>query len=316
MKPRATLLFTGTWVVALAVAWVAACTKSESGLNADEGLSPKEIELRDEYLAEVEVGRDMAGRLLGFYGSVGDEALLGYLNQVGNYVASYSDFPDRRYMFAILETESINAFACPGGYILVTLGTMRNIETEAELAAVLGHEIAHVGKRHMFNTLKQMRKDELDKNAEAGEKAMRDSMAIKMRRRPKQEKTGLGAKVAQYLSNTTGGLNVLTAAKAGMNLIMEKGIAPQLEFEADREGVKYAIRAGYDPRGMLAYLSRVKRSQKKKPRVSKTHPSFGDRISSVKVVLKKLKANEIIGATGTKRLNKVRQDLPEKKEES
>jgi beta-barrel assembly-enhancing protease len=293
---------------------VFSCTQKDKGGGIEETLTDKERKALVEYRAEVEIGRDMAGRLLSFYGTVEGDNLIGYINQVGSYVGSYSDAPDRRYMFAILESESVNAFACPGGYILLTLGTLRAAKNEAELAAVLGHEVAHVGKEHMLKTLKSMDKKKLEENAKAGEKASAQSQGVRMRKRPKVEATGVGAAVAKYLSSTAGaGINILQAAKAGMNLILEKGLDKKLEYEADHEGVKYAIRAGYAPRAMLAFLSRAQAKQSASvERLEKTHPSMGKRKSRIKKLLVKLNAKEIIGAKGTKRLKKMKKWLPEK----
>ena len=98
----------------LLLATLSGCTKAQKSKDAtNPKLSESEAKAMDEYRAEVEVGRNMAGRLLGYYGIIDDDKLVAYVNQVGNYVASYSDFPERKYMFAILKHESVNAFACP-----------------------------------------------------------------------------------------------------------------------------------------------------------------------------------------------------------
>jgi predicted Zn-dependent protease len=297
----------------LVMSLVFACTHKEKTSSPEAALTEKEREALEEYKAEVEIGRDMAGRLLSFYGTLDDENLLGYLNQVGGYVGSYSDDPDRRYMFAVIRSESINAFACPGGYILITLGTLRNVRNEAELAAVLGHEVAHVGKKHMIQTLKSMNEKELDDNAKEGEAAENASAAVKMRKRPKVEETKVGNTLVKFLSSSSGaGLNLLKAAKAGMNLILEKGLDKKLEYEADHEGVKYAIRAGYAPRAMLAFLDRAQKKQSKKlKQLGKTHPSVSQRKKRVKSLLVQLKANQIIGAKGEARIKKMKQWLPD-----
>lgn len=294
---------------------LAACTKHEKAKEASvvENLSPEQQKTMDEYRAEVEVGRNMAGRLLGYYGIIDDEKLVGYLNQVGSYVASYSDFPDRRYMFAILKHESVNAFACPGGYILITMGALRAAQNEAELAAVLGHEVTHVGKRHMFDTLKKMKEKDLaeaaKKRATGGGKMQE---ILRVRERPQAEETGFGNQLARYLSGSAGaGLNVLAAAQAGMTLITEKGLDKELEYEADHEGVKFAIRAGYEPRAMLTYLKRLEdKSEKKLKNLEKTHPPVEDRRRAIARLLRELKAEEIIGATGEDRFEKQRKVFP------
>ncbi len=270
----------------------------------------------EEARAELEIGRNMAGRLLKFYGAYPDEKLVRYVNEVGTFVSKYSDFPDRRYMFEVYNSETVNAFACPGGYILVSLGAIKNASNEAELAHVLGHEIAHVGRRHMFNTLNKMSKDELDKQAAEGAKATGIPEEIKARQRPAPEESALGASIAKYVSGSAAGLNLLQAAKAGMSVIMEKGLGAELEFEADREGTRYAVGAGYYPKALISFLCRMETNRGKpkdyclkeqsgpvevKSILDKTHPAVPARVSGIKTVLITMKADEIVGAKGKKR---------------
>ncbi len=305
----------GLWLSTLSCGLVVlgwSCTKQKTAKEeVTSGLSGAENKTIEEMRAEVEVGRNMAGRLLGYYGRIEDVRVIGYANQVANYVASYSDYPERRFMIAILKHESVNAFACPGGYILITMGALRNAKTEAELASILGHEVAHVGKKHMFDTLKKMKQKEMDDAAKGRADSGKSDPTLGTRRRPVPEQTGAGVVLARYLSGSAGaGLNVLQAAQAGMNLITEKGLDKEMEYEADNEGVKYAIRAGYDPRAMVQFLSRLEDKNKKVKNLEKTHPPIEERKKAIAKLLKTLKANEIIGASGTERFEKVKRIFP------
>jgi beta-barrel assembly-enhancing protease len=297
-----------------------ACTssqkKSEEEAAAKARLSPEEQKKLDEMAAEIDLGRNMAGRLLAHYGALDNEGLTGYINQVGNYVASYGDHPERRYMFAVLDTEMVNAFACPGGYILVTLGALRNARNEAELAAVLGHESAHVGLQHMYQTLKKMDSKELDAVAKVADKKTANDENFKARSRPDpSEKSETAEMLARYLSGATG-VSVLQAAKAGMSLILEKGLDHEMEFEADREGVKYAINAGYSPKGMVEFLTRLQKNKAKANTkiLESTHPSLNDRLMQVNNLLVKMNVQDTAGSLGEARFNKVFEQLPALKE--
>ena len=291
-----------------------ACTPKEQQPTEPAGpkLSAEQQKALDDYRQEIEVGRNMAGRLLGYYGIIEDEKVLGYVNQVGNYVASYSDAPERRYMFAILKHESVNAFACPGGYILITMGAVRHANNEAELARILGHEVAHVGKRHMYDALKKMKEKELEDAAKS--KVVGGPMhdALVPRERPEPDTSTTGSRLAEYLTGKGGvGLNVLAAAQAGMNLMTGKGLDKSVEFEADQEGVRYAIRAGYEPKALLTYLKRLEdHSDKKVKNLEKTHPPMADRRKHIAELLKTMKAEDIIGASGEERFTKVKKAFP------
>jgi predicted Zn-dependent protease len=198
---------------------------------------------------EIRIGKQIAGDLLGAVPLVRDEALQRYVNEVGNWVALQSG-RDMPWHFGVLDTDDINAFAAPGGYIFVTKGLYRQLNSEAELAGVLGHEIAHVAKKHYLKVLKK-------------------STLI----------SAVGEAVGkQVKSNDQVVQNVIGNGAE----IMARGLDKDAEFEADRVGVIYAARAGYDPWGLPAVLQDLAALPAKDSRTSllyKTHPQPSERLT-------------------------------------
>ncbi|RYZ71253.1 MAG: hypothetical protein EOP09_04910 [Proteobacteria bacterium] len=305
-----------TFIFALLGTLSCSAPKEEPKESVDSKLSADDQRKLDEARAEMEIGRNMAGRLIKYYGAYPDEKLVRYVNEVGALVSRSSDYPDRKFMFEVYYSDDVNAFACPGGYILISLGAIKNASNEAELAHVLGHEIAHVGKKHMFNALSKMSEEELKKEGETKTKFGDLPIELQARKRPTPQQSEFGALVARYISGSSAGLNILQAAKAGMSLITEKGLGADLEYEADREGTKIATNAGYYSKGLVNFLCRIethrghaadyclqKQDSKDTPKsiLDKTHPSIPDRVLNIKDVLKAMNANEVIGAKGRKR---------------
>jgi predicted Zn-dependent protease len=220
-------------------------------------------------------------------------------------------------MFAVLDSDSVNAFACPGGYILITRGTIQSAQNEAEIAAILGHEAAHVGRQHMFKTLKTMNQEKLAKEDAEKAKKRRPDKFSRARQRPVPSADDSGAALAKFLTTASGaGIGILQAAKAGMGLLLEKGLDKNLEHEADRDGVKYAIRAGYEPKALDSFLARLAEAKAKnsdKTVMDVTHPPITDRRKEIAEVLNKMKAEEIIGAVGKERFEAARAGLMSRK---
>ena len=201
---------------------------------------------------ENRIGRQIAGNRLGAAKLVPDPALQSYVNQVGEWVAQQSGRPEITWRFGVLDSEAINAFAAPGGYIFVTKGLYRLLNNEAELAGVLGHEIAHVTQKHHLKVLKQSSLIGALGQA-ASNKAKDSDPAI-------QNLIGNGAE------------------------IMARGLDKDAEFEADRIGMVYAARAGYDPWGLPNVLQDMAALPAKDSRTSllyKTHPHPADRLSAL-----------------------------------
>src|SRR5918993_2259735 len=97
---------------------------------------------------EIEMGRKAHPQILQQYGRFDDEAIQQYVTGVGQRIAASSHRANLQYTFTVLDSADVNAFALPGGYVYITRGIMAYLNSEAELAAVLGHEIGHVTARH------------------------------------------------------------------------------------------------------------------------------------------------------------------------
>lgn len=201
---------------------------------------------------ENRIGKQISGNLLGAVSLVQDDRLQRYVNLVGNWVALQSGRKDVSWHFGVLDTEDINAFAAPGGYIFVTKGLYRLLNNEAELAGVLGHEIAHVTKKHHLKVLKQ---------------------------------SSLISALGQAASSKAQGSDPMVQNLIGNGAeIMARGLDKKAEFEADRVGIVLAARAGYDPWGLPTVLQDMAGLPAKDNRTSllyKTHPHPADRLAAL-----------------------------------
>lgn len=266
-----------------------------------------------EFEAELELGRNMASRLLATSEPLPNKKVVDYINDVGLYIARYSDAPERKYMFEVLNDNTVNAFACPGGYIFVTAGALRMAENEAELAAILGHEIAHVSNQHMLKAIKGKDfKTVADKEKELTPKGDGSTdTQIQARMRPEPPQSELGRMMSQYLMGPGGaGLSLFAAVDAGMGILLKEGLDQKLEFEADRVGTRIAIKAGYEPQALIHYFSRMqaeKQSQKALTQsLEKTHPKTAERKDHLTKYLALEKKDSATGAGGKERFDKIK----------
>jgi predicted Zn-dependent protease len=190
-----------------------------------------------------------------FGGEYRDERLTRYINLVGKTIADVSDRPNLDFHFAILNSREQNAFAAPGGYIFVTIGLLKTLKNEAELAGVLAHEVAHVTQKHMLETIR--RGALLSNVSELTLSAMN--------------------KDPQMFSNV---IEEIT------DKLFTKGLDKEKEFEADVYGVEFAYRAGYNPRGLRDYLQTLQSQEgHAQSRFFTTHPSTATRIGKVQALL-------------------------------
>ncbi len=199
---------------------------------------------------EIAFGRDVAANLLGAAPPVKDAALQEYVNRVGMWLALHTDRPNLPWHFAVLDTNDINAFSTPGGYVLITRGLLLQCHDESELAGVLAHEISHVVAKHALNTMKK------GAVADIASEALSDYAAKR------------------------GGEQYRKLVSAGTE-IYARGLDKEDEFAADRMGVVIAARAGYDPYGLAAVLQTLASINPQSDAVAlmfKTHPDSEKRL--------------------------------------
>lgn len=176
---------------------------------------------------EVRAGREADAEIRKEFGVYNNQALQQYVERVGQRVARTSHRGDLAYRFTVLDSPEINAFALPGGYVYVTRGMLAYLNTEAELAAVLGHEIGHVTARHA------VQQQSAATAANLG--IMLGSIFL----------PELRSQAAQTLLGAVGG-SILS------------GYGREHELEADRLGAEYLARAGYNPQAMLRVIGILK----------------------------------------------------------
>lgn len=198
---------------------------------------------------EISIGREITGNLLGASPLVKDAALQQYVNKVGRWVALQSERPDLPWHFGVIESEDLNAFAAPGGYVVLTRGLYKKLTNEAQLAGVLAHEIEHVVQKHHLKVLQKSQLLDLGAGA-LGDSVGKDNKTIK-------KLIGSGAE------------------------ILARGLDKDAEFEADRMGIVLAARAGYDAYGLVDVLQEIGHVAKDDSSVAllfKTHPAPDDRL--------------------------------------
>jgi len=215
---------------------------------------------------EITIGNGIADRIMGTWPLERNPGLQQYINQVGYWIAMQSDRPTLPWRFGVINSNTINAYACPGGTILVTKGLYRKLRNESELAGVLGREIAHVLRKHQLKAIQLSLGDDWKKEIE---EAAEDTA--------KDDKPG-------DVSDTP------AAAKgydAGIQLFTQ-GLAPEAEFEADRMGVVLAARAGYNPFGLvgvLQTLNEVSPAETASALMWKTLPSPASRLQQLETAM-------------------------------
>jgi len=201
---------------------------------------------------EITLGEGIASNLLGAAPLLDNPPVQQYVNRVGRWLTLQTERPDLPWQFGVLDDNDVNAFAAPGGYVFITKGLLAKMNSEAELAGVLAHEISHVLRKHHLQALKKGARAELLTDLA--------NDAIKSK--------GADPRFSKLVS-------------AGTE-VYARGLDKDDEFEADRMGVVIAARAGYDPYGLPAVLQTLQSLNPGDSTLAlmfKTHPAVADRLS-------------------------------------
>ena len=199
---------------------------------------------------EIEMGKSVDRSVKSEYGIYGDRKLNLYINKVGQKLVLHVHRKNLKYYFSVLDSDVVNAFAAPGGYIYITRGLIAMLNSECELATVLGHELGHVNARH---------------SAKAMSRAILFNAGLVVA-------AGLSKKVR----------DIAPIISIGTQLLFLK-YSRDNEYQADSLGVLYARRAGYNPKGIVNFFYSLENLTKEAggphlPNFLSTHPLTKKRI--------------------------------------
>ncbi len=171
---------------------------------------------------ERDIGAKMAAQVRAEKKIYSDPTVNDYVNRTGQRIARLADRPNIPYQFTVIEDKTLNAFALPGGYVYVHTGLLRELDSQAQLAGVLGHEISHIVARHSVKQLQE----------------------------------GLGLQILSALVFGGSSQATQTAVSLGLALVL-RGYSRSAEEEADSYGTIYMARAGYNPEGMAQVMDKL-----------------------------------------------------------
>jgi predicted Zn-dependent protease len=215
---------------------------------------------------EVELGRQLAAEIERQVKLVTDPVVTEYVNRLGQQIVTHSD-AKVAFTIRVVDSAEVNAYALPGGILYVSRGLLEAAESEAELAAVMAHEIAHVAARH---GAEQMSKIEL---ANWGSIALVALGAF----------GGWGGVVIRQVAGLTLPLGFLKFSRGA-------------EKEADMLGAQYLWAAGYDPQAFVTFFERLQTEEGQYPgfitRAFSTHPMTSDRVRTLRRLLERFPERE------------------------
>lgn len=253
--------FNSTWILSALIV----STLLLSGCSTNRATGEQSFTAFMSEEEEARIGAEEHPKMLqAFGGTYDDAALETYVRAIGRKLVAQSELPDADFQFFVLNDDTVNAFALPGGYVYVSRGLIALCEDEAELAGVIGHEIGHVTARHS---------------------AQRHSSA---------QATNIGLTAVGILGSILG-------APSGLNNVVSFGAQAALqsysrsqELEADRLGARYMSRAGYSPAALTDFFAKLDMQNgieadkagksKNNYSVMSTHPRTSDRIEQARTL--------------------------------
>jgi len=252
-----------TIALLLTFALISTLAEAQFNLNKLKKAADKALDVKDEVDRftfsedeEIELGQAVSYRIRARYGVAQDPEVTRYLSLVGMTVAVRSGRPSLPWRWIILDSGAINAFAAPGGYVHITRGAMAAMRSEAELADVLAHEIAHVTRKH---TLKGLQKS-------------------------------MGMELAQNRGEYVVGSAFFNAVADQAAKAVLAGFSQAEELEADQVGLDVASQVGYQALGLpyfLGTLKTVSADSKSKAGLFRSHPDTDERIKKANKQIKK-----------------------------
>jgi len=199
---------------------------------------------------EVELGKEVVKEVESTEKVLSNPQVQSYVSNIGSKVSKVCDRKDVKYTFKVLDSEEINAFACPGGFIYIYKGLMKKMDNEAQLAAVLAHEVGHIVARHSVKRLQAIYGYSIVMEVALGDK--------------------MGKTARQMVDAATG--------------VVLLGYGRENEYEADDYGILYSKKAGYNPKGMVQIFEKFKQMEGKPPntfeKLLMSHPPASDRINN------------------------------------
>ena len=251
-------------IVLLASPAFAQFGKAVGALNKAKETKDKVDDMVFSEREERQLGEKISTMLTDRFGVYQDAAVSKYVTLVGTVLAQASSRPALPWQFIVLDTDGVNAYAAPGGFVHITRGMLGLIKDEAELAGVLGHEVTHITEKHTIGAIEKARRT--------------------------QGLTEVGTKAAGADGLTGEVLNRL--AGLGYDILFENRYDRKDEIESDNVGVRTANKVGYAPTGMISVLKKVSERNQgmKEPNgLFASHPQIKDRIEEMEKTIKKEK---------------------------